>query len=98
MNIFYAKYKKDQVFLVKWHDLNSNKTKRLIFDCYNDKWKEYDPEEYYIPAKDVTDTIDPMDLKMAGSYVSTFEKEVEFPSGIRREFLKMAFEKKVAKI
>lgn len=99
--ILYAKNddKDDYVFILKWSDNSRGFTRKevLMFDCYEDKWKEYDPKKYYIPANQISDVIDPMDLKMAGSYISHYEDKLNFPNGVKKEFLKLAFEKKVGK-
>lgn len=86
----------DYVFIVKWHETSENRTHRLIFDCYEDKWKEYNSEEYYIPANRVKHEIDPMDLKMAGGYIDHYD-DLKFPENIKNDFLKLVFEKDIKK-
>lgn len=93
MKILYAENseKNDYVFIVK------TGTRVILFDCWDDKWrdKEKDGIDYFIPAKDVIDTVDPMDLKMAGSYIQTQSGDFNFPDGIEREFIKLTFNKKI---
>lgn len=101
MNIIYAFYNKtgDQIFIVKWRDIRLGKKYLLIFDCYDDKWKEVKNNEIiYISAIDIIDTIDPMDLKMAGSYINMYKSKLDFPEGIEKEFIKLIFENKIGKI
>jgi len=93
MKIYYAenKEKMDYVFIVT----RDNKT--FIFDCYHDKWVDKDKSDikYFIPAKDVMDTVDPMDLKMAGGYIDLHKNKVDFPVGIKKEFIKFTFNTKI---
>jgi hypothetical protein len=80
---------KDYVFLVKWKNTELGKNYSLIFDCYNDEWR--DDGDEVIRAFNVMNTIDPVDLKMAGSYIHIYEdKGIQFPQDIRKEFLKLA--------
>lgn len=93
MKIYYAKNeeKMDYVFLVK------EDGKVFLFDCYDDKWIDKDKSDvkYFIPAKDVMDTVDPMDLRMAGGYIDLHKNKVDFPDGIKREFIKFTFNNKM---
>lgn len=97
-NITYAydEKTKDYVFLIKWSNTKLGKNYSLIFDCYDDEWRENANE--VIRAFNVMNTIDPVDLKMAGSYIHIYEdKGIEFPQNIRKEFLKLAFTRVIKK-
>lgn len=91
MKILYSEYepKGDYAFIVRW---NYN---TIMFDCYDDKWRDAGMER--VENFNMLNTIDPIDLTMAGSYINIFEDRIDFPSGIRREFLKLAFEKEIRK-
>lgn len=98
VKILYAHYEKnmDYAFIVKWSNPRLGKNYSLIFDCYNDEWKDAANES--IRGYDLMDTIDPMDLKMAGSYINIYEdKGVKFPEGIRKEFLRLLFTREIKK-
>ena len=71
------------------------KNDQLCFDCYDDEWREETNEHptNLIPM----DTVDPMDLKMAGGYIDLFKEKVNFPNGIEREFVKFTFNKRIEK-
>lgn len=92
MEILYIKYdkKNDQAFLVRWPN------GAIMFDCYSDKWRKAERES--IDKSDLLNIVDPMDLKMAGSYISLYEDKVDFPEGIRREFIKFTFSSRIEKL
>lgn len=91
MKILYSEYevRGDYAFIVRWN------YDTIIFDCYNDEWRDAGMER--VANFNMLDTIDPIDLTMAGSYINIFEDRIKFPPNIRREFLKLAFERDIKK-
>lgn len=99
MKILYVKnIQNDQMFLVKWKNPTLGRNYRLIFDCHSNKWKSADNEDIYIPARNILDKINPIDLNMAGRYIDLYKDEVNFPKGIKKGFIKLVFENKMEKI
>lgn len=95
--IYYAKNDNDNAFIVKWWDNSRGFTRKevLIFDCYDNKWREYDSSKYYIPANQTLNTVKSTDLMAAVSNIDKYEDRIKFPPNIRKEFLKFLFNKEV---
>ena len=89
MRIYYLEDEKkyNYIFLIRDFDVS------LIFDCRDDEWRS-ERLKNIDHLKDII-YVDPMDLKMATSYIDLFKDKINFPDRVKKEFIRFTFESKI---